>query len=106
VSGWAKIIEAVKEPIALAALSLLVLMAVLRQVVAKIGPIKGESGHNLARTVVNTVGTISLVVAIGAIAYKFYGLNKTSAFQNRQLESSEKLEQSKHSASPGACQRP
>jgi hypothetical protein len=98
-SDWSKIIEAVKEPISLAALGLLVAMVILRQVVTKIGPIHGKSGLNLAKSVVNVVGILSLIIAISAIGYKFFALSRTASLQSQKIESNEKLELSRLAAS-------
>jgi hypothetical protein len=97
-SDWAKILEAVREPISLAALSLLIVMVVLRQVLTRVSPVAGRSAYRLALSVVTVVGVLSFVVASGAIGYKFYELRTRSSYQIARLQTESNLELSKLAA--------
>jgi hypothetical protein len=96
---WAKIIAAVREPVSLAALGLLIFMLVLRTVVQKIEPVKGRRhGFELARTIVTYTAIVALVVAIVSIGYKTYELKAHSVAELKTIQSQETIELSKIAA--------
>jgi hypothetical protein len=97
-NDWAKIIAAVKEPVSLAALGLLIFMVVLRTVVQKIEPVKGRHGFELARTIVTYTAILALVVAIVSIGYKTYELKAHSVAELKTIQSQETIELSKIAA--------
>src|SRR5438105_2135966 len=99
-SQWSKIIEAVKDPVALGALGLLVVMVIFKQVLMRIEPIGGLQGFKLAKWVINAMTLVSLCLMIGAIGFKFYELQQSTGLQTRRIESREKVELSRIQTAP------
>lgn len=64
---WPSIIGAVKNPITLAALTVLVLMVILRLALSKVPVLRQRDGYRALRYVVTVVGLLALVVVLGAL---------------------------------------
>jgi len=76
---WAPIIEAVKEPITLAALVVLCLAMVGRLAIGKVTALRGSAAYRVTIYTVSVVAGLALFAVVGTITLKFYELEKRTS---------------------------